>query len=117
MLPIKSIVAAAMVLSLMSGCAGTDPSIIGKATVVLKEHKSFMEGKFLKVVATFVNKDDKSAEGMVYQVEWIDDKGVVKDRSSWKPLTIIGNQQIQVVEMTNLPNIVDYKILISTPNK
>lgn len=102
----------------MSGCAGKNQEhFIGKERVVLKEHKSFQEGKFLKVAATFENEDDTEVEGMVYQIEWLDSHGIVVDQTPWTPFTIIGKQQIHVVNMANRPDITDYRIVISTPNK
>ena len=102
----------------MSGCASKNQEhFIGKERVVLKEHKSFQEGKFLKVAATFENDDDTEVEGMVYQVEWLDAHGIVVDQTAWKPFTIIGKQQIHVVDMSNRPDVTDYRIVISTPNK
>lgn len=102
----------------MSGCAGKNQEhFIGKERVVLKEHKSFQEGKFLKVAATFENEDDTEVEGMVYQIEWLDSHGIVVDQTHWTPFTIIGKQQIHVVNMANRPDVTDYRIVISTPNK
>jgi uncharacterized protein YcfL len=102
----------------LSGCAGKNQEhYIGKERVILKEHKSFQEGKFLKVTATFANEDDTKVEGMVYQIEWIDSRGIVVDQSAWKPFTIIGKQEIRVVDMANRPDVTDYRIIISTPNK
>ena len=102
----------------ISGCAGKNQEhFIGKERVVLKEHKSFQEGKFLKVAATFENEDDTEVEGMVYQVEWLNAHGIIVDQTSWKPFTIIGKQQIHVVDMANRPDVTDYRIVISTPNK
>lgn len=102
----------------LSGCASkNNGNFIGKERVVLKEHKSFQEGKFLKVTATFENEDDSEVEGMVYQVQWLDSRGIMVDQTSWKPFTIIGKQQIHVVDMASRPDITDYRIIISTPNK
>lgn len=92
-------------------------TIIGKERVVLKEHKSFQDGKFLKVIATFENEDDDEVEGMVYQIEWLDSKGIVVDTTSWKPFTIIGKQKINVVDMAHRQDVTNYHINISTPNK
>ena len=113
-----SLVLGSFLLLNMSGCASKNQEhYIGKERVVLKEHKSFQEGKFLKVAATFANEDDTEVEGMVYQVEWIDSRGIVVDQTAWKPFTIIGKQQIRVVDMANRQDVTDYRIIISTPNK
>ncbi|PHM17327.1 MAG: hypothetical protein CJD30_06775 [Sulfuricurvum sp. PD_MW2] len=113
-----SITVGSFMLLGMSGCAGKNQEhYIGKERVILKEHKSFQEGKFLKVAATFENEDNTEVEGMVYQVEWIDSRGIVVDQTAWKPFTIIGKQQIRVVDMANRPDVTDYRIIISTPNK
>ncbi|MBV5320583.1 MAG: DUF1425 domain-containing protein [Sulfuricurvum sp.] len=122
MLPTKNILLSlalgSFLLLGMSGCAGKNQEhFIGKERVILKEHKSFQEGKFLKVAATFENEDDNEVEGMVYQIEWIDSRGIVVDQTAWKPFTIIGKQQIRVVDMASRPDVTDYRIVISTPNK
>ncbi len=122
MLPIKNsimtITIGTLLVSIFSGCAGKNQeNFIGKERVVLKEHKSFQEGKFLKVAATFENEDDDEVEGMVYQIEWLDARGIVVDSTAWKPFTIIGKQKINVVDMANRPDVTDYRITISTPNK
>jgi uncharacterized protein YcfL len=104
-------------LLLGTSCYAGSSSVIGKERVVIKEHKSFQEGKFLKVTATFENEDNTEVEGMVYQVEWLDSRGTMVDQTSWKPFTIIGKQQIHVVDMANRPDVTDYRIVISTPNK
>jgi uncharacterized protein YcfL len=98
------------------GYAGSS-TVIGKERVIVKEHQSFQDGKFLKVTATFINEDVTEVEGMVYQVEWLDSRGIIVDQTSWKPFTIIGKQQIHVVDMANRPDVIDYRIVISTPNK
>lgn len=112
-----SLISTALLLLSFSGCSNGPTPIIGKETVRIDKQKSVQEGKFLKVMFEFVNDDTSKVEGMVYQVEWMDAKGFVKDSTAWKPLTIVGKQRIQVVEMTNLPDIADYRIQISTPNK
>lgn len=122
MLPTKHILLSLTLGSFLllgtSGCAGKNQEhFIGKERVVLKEHKSFQEGKFLKVAATFENEDDHEVEGMVYQIEWLDSRGIVVDQTAWKPFTIIGKQQIHVVDMANRTDVTDYRIVISTPNK
>ncbi len=122
MLPTKNTILSLSLGSLlvlgMSGCASKNQEhFIGKERVILKDHKSFQEGKFLKVAATFENEDDTEVEGMVYQIEWIDSRGIVVDQTSWKPFSIIGRQQIHVVDMANRPDVINYRIVISTPNK
>lgn len=102
----------------LGGCAAKNQEhFIGKERVVLKEHKSFQEGKFLKVAATFENEDDTEVEGMVYQIEWLDGRGIVVDQTPWTPFTIIGRQKIHVVNMASRQDVTDYRIVISTPNK
>lgn len=117
----KSLIPAALtaILALtFTACSGKNQeNFIGKERVLLKEHKSFQEGKFLKVTATFENDDDTEVEGMVYQIEWIDSRGIVVDTTSWKPFTIIGKQKVHVVDMANRTDVTDYRIIISTPNK
>lgn len=122
MLPIKNsiitIAIGTLLVSAFSACSEKNQvTVIGKERVILKEHKSFQEGKFLKVTATFENDNDRKVEGMVYQIEWLDARGIVVDSTSWKPFTIIGKQKINVVDMANRPDVTDYRITISTPNK
>lgn len=120
MLIIKNIIlslALGSLLFLSTSIYADNTLIIGKERVVIKDHKSFQEGKFLKVTATFENDDDNEVEGMVYQIEWLDSRGIMVDQTSWKPFTIIGKQQIHVVDMANRPDVTDYRIVISTPNK
>lgn len=122
MLPTKitflSLTLGSLLILGISGCANKNQTnFIGEERVVLKEHKSFQEGKFLKVAATFENEDDDEVEGMVYQIEWLDSHGIVVDQTAWKPFTIIGKQQIHVVDMATRPDVTDYRIVISTPNK
>jgi len=113
-----SLVLGSLLLLALGGCAAKNQEhFIGKERVLLKEHKSFQEGKFLKVAATFENEDDTEVEGMVYQIEWLDGRGIVVDQTPWTPFTIIGRQQIHVVNMANRPDVTDYRIVISTPNK
>ncbi|MDD3769419.1 DUF1425 domain-containing protein [Sulfuricurvum sp. IAE1] len=108
--------AAAAALALIAGCA-SKVDIIGEERVEINKHKSFQEGAFLKVMAELENDDNDETEGFVYQIEWYDKNGILKDSTPWKPITIHKNQKVQIVEMTNVPDVVDYKIIVSVPEK
>lgn len=108
--------AAGILLVLMSGCA-SKVDIIGEERVEINHHKSFQEGAFLKVVAELENDDNDETEGFVYQIEWYDKNGIIKDTTPWKPITIHKNQKVQIVEMSSIPDVVDYKIIVSVPEK
>ena len=62
----------------------------------------------------FINADDGANRNFVYQIEWYDQYGMLKETTSWRPKQVIGNQKIKVLEMATMPSIVDYKIIIST---
>lgn len=100
-----------------SGCSSKNINIIGEKRVEITKHKSIQEGNFLKIMAELENDDYDETEGFVYQIEWYDKNGIIKETTPWKPITIHKNQKVQVVEMTNIPDIVDYKIIVSVPNK
>lgn len=113
---IKNLMLIAVATILFSGCF-SEPKYytIGKETIDVSNNQSFIEGKFLRVIATFTNKSDSDINGMVYQIQWHDDRGVLLEQSSWKPFTIIKNQKIQISELSTRAEAVDYKIVISTP--
>lgn len=102
---------------LFSGCSSKNISIIGEERVEITKYKSVQEGSFLKIMAELENDDNDKTEGFVYQIEWYDKNGFIKDTTPWKAITIHKNQKVQIVEMTNIPEIVDYKIIVSVPNK
>jgi uncharacterized protein YcfL len=112
-----AVAATALLAGTFLGCSIPTPNYIGKKTVRVDNQKKVQEGQFLKVIFEFVNENNSNTEGMVYQVEWLDANGVLKDSTPWKPLTITKQQRITVVEMTTLPDIKDYRIQVSTPNK
>ncbi len=119
MLSIKKLLASSLLaigILTISGCS-KEPKYytIGKETIEVKNDKSFIEGKFLRLIATLQNKSSSDINGMVYQIEWYDDRGVIIEQSSWKPFTIIKNQQIQISELSSRTEAVDYRIVISTP--
>jgi len=99
------------------GCSSKNINIIGEKRVEITKHKSVQEGNFLKIMAELENDDMDETEGFVYQIEWYDKNGFIKDTTPWKAITIHKNQKVQVIEMTNIPDIVDYKIIVSVPNK
>ncbi len=114
-LTIFSITTAMLLLN--SGCSSKNISIIGEKRVDIIMHKSVQEGNFLKIVAELENDDNDETEGFVYQVEWYDKNGIILDTTPWKPITIHKNQKVQVVELSTRTDVVDYKIIVSVPNK
>lgn len=106
-----------LVVALLTGCAPKNINIIGEKRVEITKYKSVQEGNFLKIMAELENTDNDNTEGFVYQIEWYDKNGFIKDTTPWKAITIHKNQKVQVIEMTNIPDIVDYKIIVSVPNK
>jgi len=71
----------------------------------------------LKVVAELENDDFDEVEGFVYQIEWYDMNGILIESTAWKPITIHKNQKVQIVETSGIPNVSNYKIIVSVPNK
>jgi uncharacterized protein YcfL len=102
---------------LFSGCSSKNVTIIGEKRVDIVMHKSFQEGSLLKVVAELENDDFDEVEGFVYQIEWYDMNGILIDSTAWKPITIHKNQKVQIVETSGIPNVSNYKIIVSVPNK
>jgi uncharacterized protein YcfL len=107
----------ALLVTFFSGCSSKNINIIGEKRVEITKHKSIQEGNFLKIMAELENDDYDETEGFVYQIEWYDKNGFIKETTSWKAITIHKNQKVQIVETTNIPDIVDYKIIVSVPNK
>ena len=118
MLPIKQaiVILLSAAIFILSGCASKNPHYIGPNKIQIIDEKAYLDGKFLKVVANVKNNDTSTQQDFVYQIQWKDNKGTVVDTSPWKSITLTGVQQIQIVEMTNLSDVVDYAITISTPN-
>lgn len=121
MLPIKapllSVCAIALTLIAFSGCSSKNVSIIGEKRIDIVEHRSIQEGSILKVIAELENDDFDEVEGFVYQVEWFDKNGVLIEATAWKPITIHKNQKVQIVETSGIPNVSNYKIVVSVPEK
>jgi len=109
--------ATALVVAFFTGCASKDVTIIGDKRVDIIDHRTFKEGNFIKAVIDLENKDYDNVEGFVYRLEWFDKDGILKETTAWKPIVIHKNQKIQIVEMSNLPDVTTYKILVSIPEK
>lgn len=92
-------------------------SFVDDMDVLVSHITPIQEGDFLKIMVEFINADDGANEDFVYQIEWYDNNGILRETTSWKPKRVIGNQKLKIVEMTTVPNIVDYKLIISTKNK
>lgn len=106
-----------LLIALFFGCSSKNINIIGEKRVEIIKHKAVQEGTFLKIMADLENTDNDETEGFVYQIEWVDKNGLIKDTTPWRAVTIHKNQKVQIVEMTNMPDIVDYNIIVSVPNK
>ncbi|MDY0263568.1 MAG: DUF1425 domain-containing protein [Sulfurospirillum cavolei] len=133
MLNIKSLALSAIALLMLGGCANQNSQMqrdavmernkalsvdkvnyVDDMDVLVSDIKLFKENGFLKVMAEFINADNGEKRDFVYQIEWYDQYGQLKETTSWRPKTVIGNQKIKVVEAATMPSIVDYKLIIST---
>ncbi|DAB36039.1 MULTISPECIES: DUF1425 domain-containing protein [Sulfurospirillum] len=133
MLNIKSLALSAIALLMLGGCANQNSQMqrdavmernkalsvdkvnyVDDMDVLVSDIKLFKENGFLKLMAEFINADNGEKRDFVYQVEWYDQYGQLKETTSWRPKTVIGNQKIKVVEAATIPSIVDYKLIIST---
>lgn len=114
---IISLAISTLLLAFTAGCSSKNIDIIGEKRVSIIKHKNVQEGNFMKIMAELENSDNDETEGFVYQIEWYDKNGFIKETTPWKAVTIHKNQKVQVIEMTNIPDIVDYKIIVSVPNK
>lgn len=104
-------------LMFMSGCSSKNVTVIGEKRVDIVMEKSIQEGSVLKVIAELENDDFDKVEGFVYQIEWYDKNGVLIESTAWKPITIHKNQKVQIVETSGIPNVSNYKIIVSVPEK
>lgn len=136
MFNIKSLILGALASFILAGCANQNAqmqrsayyesnkdldinkvSFVDDMDVLVSHIRPIQEGDFLKIMVEFINADNGANEDFVYQIEWYDNNGILRETTSWKPKRVIGNQKLKIVEMTTVPNIVDYKIIISTKNK
>lgn|SRR5574344_1021414 len=92
-------------------------SFVDDMDVLVSDIKPIRQGNFLKIMIEFINKDNGENEDFVYQIEWYDKDGILKETTSWKIARVIGNQKLKITEMSTVRDIVDYKIIISTKNK
>lgn len=133
MLNIKTIACGICALLLLSGCANQNRqmqrdavmernqafsvdkvSFVDDMDVLVSDLRAFQENNFLKVMIEFMNADDGKSRHFVYKIEWYDQYGMIRDSTSWRAKQVVGNQKIKVVESSTLPNVVDYKVIIST---
>lgn len=133
MLNFKTWMLGATALLLLSGCANQNQQMQREAVmernkafhvdkvsftddmdVLVSDLKLFRENGYLKVMAEFITADNGVKRDFVYQIEWYDEYGQLKETTSWRPKTVIGNQKVKIVEMATMPSIVDYKLIIST---
>ena len=92
-------------------------SFVDDMDVLVSDIKPIRQGNFLKIMIEFINKDNGENEDFVYQIEWYDKDGILKETTSWKIARVNGNQKLKITEMSTVRDIVDYKIIISTKNK
>lgn len=133
MFNIKNIGLSLLVASILVGCANqnsqmnrdavyeknkeynTDKvSFVDDMDVLVSDIRTIKQGNFLKVMIEFINEDNGEDVNFVYQIEWYDQAGMLKDTTSWRQARVIGNQKLKVSEMATLPSVTDYKIIIST---
>jgi len=114
---IITLAATTLLVAFFTGCASKDVTIIGDKRVDIIDHRTFKEGNFIKAVIDLENNDYDNIEGFVYRIEWFDKDGILKETTAWKPIVIHKNQKIQIVEMSNLPDVTTYKIVVSVPEK
>lgn len=89
-------------------------SFVDDMDVLVTSIKPIYQGSFLKIMAEFINKENAKNNEFVYQIEWYDNDGMLKEATSWKAARIIGNQKLKIIEMATVQDIVDYKIVIAT---
>ncbi|MBF0536712.1 MAG: DUF1425 domain-containing protein [Nitrospirae bacterium] len=89
-------------------------SFINGMTILLVNRQARFEGKFLKVALEFINTFDDTVTNTAYKIEWLDDQGFVVDSTAWKPLTISGNEKVQVTEMAIKTNVTRCRLVISS---
>jgi uncharacterized protein YcfL len=133
MFNIKKIGSSLLIASLLVGCANQNSqmdrgeiydknksysnnkvSFVDDMDVLVSDIKTIKQGNFLKVMIEFINEDDADDIDFVYQIEWYDQDGILKDTTSWRQARVIGNQKLKVSEMATHPSVVNYKIVIST---
>jgi uncharacterized protein YcfL len=133
MFNIKNIGLSLLVASILVGCANQNSqmnrdavydnnkafntnkvSFVDDMDVLVSDIKTIRQGNFLKVMVEFINADNGENRDFVYQIEWYDQDGMLKDTTSWRQARVIGNQKLKVSEMATLPSVTDYKIIIST---
>ena len=133
MFNIKNIGFSLLIASILVGCANQNSqmnrgevydknksysndkvSFIDDMDVLVSDIRVIKQGDFLKIMLVFINEDNGAKGDFVYQIEWYDKNGMLKDTTSWRPGRVIGNQKLKVIEMATLPTITDYKIIIST---
>lgn len=133
MFNIKNIGLSLLVASILVGCANQNSqmnrdnvydnnkafntnkvSFVDDMDVLVSDIKTIRQGNFIKVMVEFINADNGENREFVYQIEWYDQDGMLKDTTSWRQARVIGNQKLKVSEMATLPSVTDYKIIIST---
>lgn len=88
-------------------------SFVDDMDVLISDIKSVKENGLLKIMVEFMNADMAKKRDFVYQIEWYDQNGMLKESTSWRAAQVIGNQKIKVIEMATIPSVVDYKLIIA----
>lgn len=133
MFNIKKIGLSLLIASILVGCANQNSqmdrgniydknktysnnrvSFVDDMDVLVSDIKTIRQGNFLKIMVEFINEDNGENIDFVYQIEWYDQDGMLKETTSWRPSRVIGNQKLKVVEMSSIPSVTDYKVIIST---
>ena len=133
MLSFKYILGAAITAAILGGCAANQNeqmqrdavlernkefkndkiSFVDDMDVLVSDIKSAKENGLLKIMVEFMNADMAKKRDFVYQIEWYDQNGMLKESTSWRAAQVIGNQKIKVIEMATIPSVVDYKLIIA----
>ena len=80
--------------------------------VIVSDIKTIKQGEFLKVMVEFINADNESRD-LVYQIEWYDRDGMLKDSIAGDQIELLVIKK-KIKEMATFPSVTDYKIIIST---
>ena len=89
-------------------------SFVDDMDVLISDIKSVKENGLLKIMVEFMNADMAKKRDFVYQIEWYDQNGMLRESTSWRAAQVIGNQKIKIIEMATIPSVVDYKLIIAT---
>ncbi len=101
-----------VLLSLPAGC-GSKVHYLDTTDVEIVSVKERTEDGVVVLNISFQNENSSDVNHSVYRVEWYDEDGNTIESTSWRPLTMRGGATVQVTERSTVPDVDDYKILIS----